>query len=300
MLPALHPCGATMNWSMYASWLAGPLLQTTLVVFMVRRNVHKVFPRFFSYILFQTLKSACLFVAYRYFGDSYFDVYWTGNAVSVLFTIAVMDEILRSLFKEYGGIQTAGTTIFRWSCGLLLLLAIIGALSGNEVGGDKVVAAVFAFDRSLRLMQVGLFLLLMLLCRLLRNCWRQQVFGIALGFGVYASVELMLVSFVMWNGSGHEATISLLKSAAYNVVTLVWIGYLSQQPHLVPRIEAVMNPNTLGLALATSAPMSHPDAGFMLRVEQAVDRVLSRSDWPRPVADGSRVVSRRPSPEERN
>ena len=285
---------------MYLNWLSGPLLQITLLIFMVRRQLHKVFPRFFSYILFQTLKSACLFVVYRYFHESYFDAYWTGSALSVIFTVAVMDEILRSLFKEYGGIQILGTTIFRWSCGLLLLLAIVGAFSSSEASADRLVAAVFDFDRSVRLMQVGLFLLLMLLCRLLRNCWRQQVFGIALGFGVFASVELILVSFVMWYGTGQAAMISLLKSTAYNAVTLVWIGYLKQQPHLVPKLEATANANVFGMALATSAAVMDPDAGFMLRVEQAVDRVLSRSDWPRPITDGTRIVGRKPNPEEGN
>jgi hypothetical protein len=289
-----------MNWLMYGSWLAGPLLQITLVVFMVRHKFHRAFPRFFFYILFQTLKSACLFFAYRYFPESYFDVYWTGNAVSVIFAVAVMDEILRCLFKEYGGIQRLGVTIFRWSCGLLLLLAIVAALSSGETGGDRVVASVFAFDRSMRLMQVGLFLLLMVLCRLLKNCWRQPVFGIALGFGVFASVELILVSAVMWLGDGHAATISLVKSAAYNAVTLLWIGYLKQQPELVPKVEPVTNAGTLGLAWAASGAVLDPDASFMLRVEQAVDRVLSRGDWPKPSTKRNRIVGRKPNPEEGN
>jgi hypothetical protein len=289
-----------MNWLMYVNWLAGPLLQITLLIFMVRRKYHSAFPRFFSYILFQTLKSACLFVTYRYFPGSYFEAYWTGNAVSVIFTVAVMDEILHSLFQEYGGIQSLGTTIFRWSCGLLLLFAILSALSGGEAGRDRIMAAVFSFDRSMRLMQVGLFLLLMLLCRVLRNCSRQQVFGIALGFGVFASVELILVSFVMWHGSSQAAMISLLKSTAYNAVTFVWIGYLKRQPEVVPKLAPATNANPLGMALATSTGVPDPDAGFMLRIEQAVDRVLSRSDWPRPTANGSRIVSRKPNPEEQN
>ena len=287
-----------MNSLTYVNWLAGPLLQITLLIFMVLRKVHKQFPRFFSYILFQTLKSACLFVAYRYFPDNYFDAYWTGNAVSVIFTVAVMDEILHSLFKEYGGIQILGTTIFRWSCGLLVLLAILGA-SSSDAAGDRLVAVVFAFDRSVRLMQVGLFLLLMFLCRSLKNCSRQQVFGIALGFGVFASVELILVSIVMWYGNGHASTISLLKSTAYNAVTLVWIGYLKQVPQLMPTLEA-KDASAFSLALATSPPVSDPDASFMLRVEQAVDRVLSRNNWPMPTADGSRIVGRKPHPEEGN
>ena len=289
-----------MKWLIDLNWIVGPLLQITLLIFMVRRRVHSVFPRFFSYILFQTLKSAGLFVVYRYFPENYFDAYWTGNALSVIFTVAVMDEILRSLFREYGGVQILGTTIFRWSCGLLILLAILGAWSSSEAGGDRILTAVLAFDRSVRLMQVGLFVCLMLLCRIFRNCWRQQIFGIALGFGIFASVELVLVSVVMWYGNGQAAMISLLKSTAYNAVTLVWIGYLQQHPHLVPRIEAVANANTLGMALSTTPAVSDPDAGLMWRVEQAVDRVLSRSEWPRPVAQGSRIVRRKPHPEEKN
>lgn len=289
-----------MNWLTYVSWLAGPLLQISLVIFMVRRHYNGEFPRFFSYIVFQILKSACLFVSYRFFPDSYFDAYWLGNALSVLFTVVVMDEILHHLLEQYGGAQTLGMTIFRWSCGLLLLLSIFGALSGSESGADRVVAAVFAFDRSMRLMQVGLFLLLMLLCRSLKHCWRQPTFGIALGFGVFASIQLILVSIVMRYGPGQEDIVSLVKSAAYNAVTLVWIGYLRQLPHLVPRVEPVISTGTLDMELATSADVPYRDASFMLRVEQAVDRVLSRSDWPRPAAEGSRIVSRKPTPEEGN
>jgi hypothetical protein len=292
--------GLMMNWLMNMNWVAGPLLQIILLIFMVRRKFHTVFPRFFSYILFQTLKSACLFVTHRYFLESYFDAYWTGNALSIIFAVAVMDEILHSLFKDYGGIQIVGTTIFRWSCGLLLILAVVTAFSSSEGGGDRIVATVLAFDRSVRLMQVGLFLVLMLLCRFLRNYSRQQVFGIALGFGVFASIELILVSIVMWYGNGQAAMISLLKSTAYNAVTLLWIGYLRRQPQLVPKLVADPNPNTFGMPLAASATVPDPDAGFMLRVEQAVDRVLARSDWPRPIAHGSRIVSRKPNPEEGN
>jgi len=224
----------------------------------------------------------------------------SGNALSVLFTVVVMDEILHHLLQQYGGAQTLGLTIFRWSCGLLLLLAILGAWSGSESGSDRVAATVFAFDRSMRLMEVGLFLLLMVLCRSLKHCWRQPTFGIALGFGVFASIELILVSLVMRYGNGQEAIVSLVKSTAYNAVTLVWIGYLRHQRHLVPRVEPVMSTAGPGFDLVTSTGVPHPDAGFMLRVEQAVDRVLSRSDWPRPAADGSRIVSRKPTPEERN
>ena len=114
---------------MYASWLAGPVLQITLLLFMIQRKLHGVFPRFFSYIVFQIVKSGILFVVYRYSHDNYFDAYWAGNAISVLLGVAVMDEILQHLLKQYGGIQKLASIIFRWACGLLLLLSIVNAFS---------------------------------------------------------------------------------------------------------------------------------------------------------------------------
>jgi hypothetical protein len=289
-----------MNWLTYLSWLAGPALQLTLLTFMVQRKLQGVFPRFFSYIVFQIVKSGFLFVTYRYFGDNYFDAYWTGNAISVLLAVTVMDEILHHLFKQYGGIQTLGSMIFRWSCGLLLVLAIVGALSSHEGSADRVVAAVLAFDRSVRLMECGLFFLLMLLCRVLKDCWRQQVFGIALGFGVFASIELILVNILMRYGDGPVVTVSLVKSVAYNAVTLLWIGYLRQQARAVPAARVAPGVNALTMAMATPMEIPNNESSFMFMVEQAVDRVLSRQAWPRPATRGTQIVGRRSEPEDNN
>jgi len=282
-----------MNWLMYLSWVAGPALEVVLLVCMVRRKLHPVFPRFFSYVIFQILKSAILFLTYRFYQEGYFDAYWTGNAISVILAVAVMDEILLHVFKEYGGAQNLGTIIFRWACGLLLLLAIVTAFTSQQGSADRVVAAVLTFDRSVRVMQCGLFCLLMILCRLLKNCWRQQVFGIALGFGVFASIELILVSVAMRYGGSVNLTVSLVKSAAYNAVTILWIGYLSQQAHSFPAVE--MAPR-LDVALAPAASTE----AFISMVERAVEDVISRNPWPRPSTNGPHIVGREPGPGESN
>jgi len=292
-----------MNPLSYVSWLAGPALQITLLIYLVRRGSHTAFPRFFYYIVFQLLKTLVLFITYRFFDESYFDIYWAGNALSVLLAVTVMDEVLHHLFRRYGGIQTLGSTIFRWSCALLLVLAIVTAISSQEGSADRVVAAVLAFERSVRLVQVGLFFLLMVLCRFLKNCWRQQVFGIALGFGIFASIELILVSTVIWHGNVPEETVSLVKSLAYNAVTLLWIGYLMQQRdyNAVPVLEPAPQLEGLRLVLASPAVQQQEnDESFIAMVEQAVDRVLSRSPWPRPTTQASQIVGRAPKPEESN
>ena len=287
-----------MNKIMYVSWILGPMLQITLLIFMIRRKQQVVFPRFFSYIVLQIVKSGILFLIYRYHQENYFDAYWSGNAISVLLAVTVMDEMLHNLLKQYGGIQSLASIIFRWACGLLLLLSIVNAFSSQQASADKVVSAVLAFDRSVRVMQCGLFFLLMILCRFLRNCWRQHVFGIALGFGVFASIELMLVSIVMHFGDGPVAILSLVKSAAYNGVTLLWIMYLRRQSE--PILEIDMAPQLSALNVSLVASTQAGDNGFLSMVEQAVDRVLSRGSWPRPSVKGSQIIGRQPEREERN
>jgi hypothetical protein len=294
MLLASGACQA-MNWIMYLSWVVGPVLEIALLACMVRRKLHAVFPRFFSYIAFQALSSGLLFLTYRYFDErSYFDAYWTGNAISVILAVAVMDEMLQHVFKEYGGAQNLGSVIFRWACGLLLVLAMVTAFTSQEGSADRVVAVVLTFDRSVRVMQCGLFCLLMILCRLLKNCWRQQVFGIALGFGVFASIELILVSVAMRYGDAAGVTISMLKSVAYNAVTILWIGYLAQQAHSIPAVE--MAPR-LDLVLADPAAST---GAFLSMVERAVEDVISRNPWPRPGTNGPHIVGREPGPGENN
>ena len=287
-----------MNGIIYVSWLVGPVLQITLLIFMIRRKLQVVFPRFFSYIVLQIVKSVILFLIYRYYPENYFDAYWSGNAISVLLAVTVMDEILHNLLKQYGGIQSLTSIIFRWACGLLLLLSIVNAFSSQQTSADRVVSAVLAFDRSVRVMQCGLFFLLMILCRFLRNCWRQQVFGIALGFGIFASIELMLVSIVMHFGDAPVAILSLVKSAAYNGVTLLWIVCLRRQSEPILEIDVAPQLSALNVSLVASTQAG--DNGFLSMVEQAVDRVLSRGSWPRPSAKGSQIIGRKPEREERN
>jgi hypothetical protein len=283
---------------MYVSWLVGPVLQLTVLFFMLRRKLHVVFPRFFSYIVFQIVKSGILFGIYRYHDENYFDAYWTGNAISVLLSVTVMDEILHHLLKQYGSIQKLTSLIFRWACGLLLLLSIVNALSSQQTGPDRVISAVLAFDRSVRVMQCGLFFLLMILCRLLRNCWRHHVFGIALGFGIFASIELMLVSVVMHFGEGGVAAVSLIKSAAYNAVTALWVMYLRRPSEGISVVDVDRQIDDLGVELVP--PIQLADDAFLSMVEQAVDRVLSRGSWPKPSARGSQIIGRQPEREERN
>ena len=287
-----------MNLLMYITWLLGPLLEAALLVVMVRRGAKSRFPRFFTYILFQVLKSIVLFIVYHFYQDNYFYAYWTGNALSVLLSITVLDEIWRSLFYGYEGIQSLGSILFRWACGVMILIAIVGVATFQQTGADRVVTAVLALDRNMRQMQCGVFFLVLLLCRSFKSFWRDRVFGIALGFGIFAVVELALVTILARFGEDHIASVSLIKSMTYTAVLLLWIGYLKRPEPVRERM-----PSQLGLwnSVLIAQPAGNSSQPFLTMVEEAVERVLSRTaPWPKAIAKGSSLVIRQPGAEDRN
>jgi hypothetical protein len=93
--------------------------------------------------------------------------------------------------------------------------------------------------------------------------------------------------------------VSLVKSVAYNSVTLLWIGYLRQEGETVPVLN-VGPVHRLNLALATPNAVAGNDESFIVWVEQAVERVLARHSWPASDAEGAQIVGRKPGPEESN
>jgi hypothetical protein len=74
--------------------------------------------------------------------------------------------------------------------------------------------------------------------------------------------------------------------------------YLRRQSEPVLELDVAQQLTALNVSLVASAQAG--DNGFLLMVEQAVDRVLSRGSWPRPSVKGSQITGRKPEREERN
>jgi hypothetical protein len=281
---------------MYLSWFFGPVLQTVLLILMLRRRSIFTFPLFFSYIALQAVKSVVLFSVYHYRSYDYFSAYWIGNGLSVLLALAVMDEVWRHLFQPFANVRRLGSLVFRWAAIVLILVAVIITFSTPELGSDRVSAAILNFDRSLRLMQCGLALLLILFSRQLRLSWKHPAVGIALGFGTFAAVEFLLVTSFTQSLTS-IATASLIKSVAFNAVTLLWVFYL-QKPY-----SASTPAFQVQVALGKTVPVGGAPAkssNVIALVEESVERILNRGNWPRPATHRSRVIGQKPSSEERN
>jgi prepilin signal peptidase PulO-like enzyme (type II secretory pathway) len=77
-----------------------------------------------------------------------------------------------------------------------------------------------------RIVEVGLFMFLFLFSSAFGLHWRENVFGIALGLGVFAAVDLINVTMRSQFGSGVAEVMNLVRMTAFNLSLLLWTVYL--------------------------------------------------------------------------
>jgi hypothetical protein len=207
-------------------WVAHPILESLLAVIMVWRKQLSKFPFFFVYLISQILNFLVLYPVNRFASHStFFDVYWTFAAISVAIGFKVIHEIFLDIFRPYHTLKDLGTVLFKWAALVMLLVALViaAASPSGQIPAD--VQAILISQRCVRVIQCGLTLFLLLFSQYLGVSWRQQSFGIALGFGGFASMELIGVALRSGGQISSDVYLALLNTAAYSFTLLVWIVY---------------------------------------------------------------------------
>jgi hypothetical protein len=261
-------------------WCAQPLFQSAVALAMWRRKLHKQFPVFFSYILAQIGIFALTFPLRS--ADNYewfFYAYWIGAAISALLSFRVIHEVFIDVFRPYHTLKDLGTVLFKWTGVVMLLVSVVVAFS-NSGNSDPLTQAITTLQRSVRMVQCGLILFLLLFSRFLGVSKRQHSFGIALGFGLFASVELILIAL---NSGGllAIANITLVNSATYDLAILVWLVYALVRSEVRDTASNHLQTQRWEQSLAdlhtaeTRGPMA-PDS-LIPMFEGMVERALSRS-----------------------
>jgi len=205
-------------------WCAQPVLQSAVAIIFWRRKLHKQFPVFFAYLLFQILIFAVTYPPRRMGNyEWFFWGYWLGAAGSAVLGFKVIHEVFIDIFRPYHTLQDLGTVLFKWAGVVMLMVSVVVAFS-NSSNQELLIQAVTTLDTSVRLVQSGLILFLLLFSRFLGVSRKQQSFGIALGFGLFASVEIVLLAL---SSGAHldPKFMAFVNTATYNLVILIWLAY---------------------------------------------------------------------------
>jgi len=236
-------------------WYIPTALLLALLCLLVRRGVYRMCPFFFAYVAFGVAADVTRFLA-RSRPSLYPWIYWMTEAGYDVFGILVMYEVLRAVLGNL--------TRMRWArlifpglvvAGFSLSLARAHALPSHF--GRGLAFNIMVGEIAVRFVQVFVFAGLVTLVPLLGLKWRQYPFGVATGFGLYATVALLTTTKFSDFGTRFTFLWDVTSLVAYSVAVLIWIWFFS-----VP--QKVQTP---------SSELSAPSPGVLKQYKDALRRM---------------------------
>jgi hypothetical protein len=205
------------------AFLPPVLLQLLLLHFLWRTRAFRKFPWFAAYNLFSILATTS-----RYFARNepilYFYLYWSTEACYSVLGLLALCEVIQSVFRNLHKTWWS-RSIFPGAVILTILLVTVHTFAAPPQVDNRTIAGIIIFELTVRLLQGLVFVVLTLLVALLGLRWRQQPFGIAGGFGVYATVSLIATTKISDFGTKFAVTWGWIQIVAYSVTVLIWLWY---------------------------------------------------------------------------
>jgi len=196
---------------------------------MFRKGLHREFPVFFTYLFFELLQFAFLYAISLHLltvaPSLYvkFDLY--GRIGSTILHFGILQELFEAPLKDNPSLRQTTRRFLWWVTAFIVALAfaMIAIQYSNSLGHRLLssYATILAFNVA----QCFLLGLMFLWHRYLGLSMASFVFGIALGMGWTASLELLILE---WKDSiviPNSRVPDFLQMGVYHCAVLIWLGF---------------------------------------------------------------------------
>lgn len=200
-------------------------LLIALLAILIRRRAYTFLPYFFAYTTFAVIADFARFLAHNY-RHPYYVTYWTTEAGYDVLGILVMYEATRGVL---GSLSQSWWARIAFPAILLagLGLSLARATTTPIQLGRRVAYYILVGEIAVRFVQVFVFSGLVTLVPLIGLRWRQYPFGVATGFGLYATVSLLLTTKFSDFGTRFIFLWGVTSLVAYSLAVLIWIWFFS-------------------------------------------------------------------------
>jgi hypothetical protein len=210
-------------------WVLTPMLESVLVVAMVRRRVFVRFPVFFAYVVADACFTAVMFVMDKLpsvSGPAWTRVYFPGLVILSALQFTVVWEVFDHIFRVHSFLNRFGKPLFRTALVAFFLAGITAAAFTRTHEAYPTMAILHLLQQTASILLVGLLGSLFIFSAFFGLSWRSFVFGIALGMGSDAAVNLAAAAIKEYFGLSGSIYLNLLTQGSSNLSVLIWVFYL--------------------------------------------------------------------------
>src|SRR5947209_7497481 len=216
-----------MHFLTYYFWIGSSVLLLTVIILMVLRRAHRHYPAFFTYCIFEVIRCVVLLLMYLVFKVSvhgYEIAVASTLAISTGLKFAVLYQIGESLLTSRARRAATLRPLLRWAVAVLLLAAVAASATQIRSGVQNVQNVFLSLELLWSVIICGMVLALFAVGP--REFWESYGTGIAVGFGIFAAVNLATSAFRADTGAGGNNTVNVIQMGAYHVCVAVWLIYL--------------------------------------------------------------------------
>jgi hypothetical protein len=220
-------------------WIGPHIVQAALALFVWRRGLHKIFPVFFAYLIFEAFEEFTLYamdLLPSVSARAWWLAFCAGLIVEGALKIGTLIEIFSRLLRSRPALALVGKRFIAIAAGALVLLAIAAAAYAPMDHPQYLwTYRAHILLQSFYIIEGGLALFLFIFVSHHKLTWDRTGFGIALGFGVLFC-EHMATWSIMATGAlpySRFPLLDFLNMATYHLCVLIWCYYL-----LVPQKKA--------------------------------------------------------------
>lgn len=176
-------------------WVVGFVATIILVATLVRRGLHRTFPIFTAYLVFQLATDPAMYWVHSQMPGLYFNFYFIVNVTDYLFQLCVLWEIGLNVI---GPVKRSLPRVIYWVLGGLLAMiaavtAIIAIYSTPHwlTNLDLLLAKL---NLGMSLLRMGVFVAIALSAQLLGIGWRNHVLQLATGLAFYSALSVVVTT----------------------------------------------------------------------------------------------------------
>jgi hypothetical protein len=213
----------------YLLWCATPAVMIAIAAYMLRRRLRREFPFFFNYVVFEIAAFAIEFPLRNW--ANYYYVYWVTTALSILVSVGVVVEIVEKIVGRKKAQLNSNVVLLCWCVFATMAVAAVWALaSGRGFGIDNITNIIYLVDRSVRVAACVVAVCMLLFGAAAGISKRNLAFGIAIGFGLFALVNMLVLIALSHSSFLTKRTLSRISSIAYLISMLIWLVYAAIAP----------------------------------------------------------------------
>src|SRR5262249_24740788 len=149
----------------------------------------------------------------------------------------VIYEVFKTLLRPYSALKRVAMVTFQLALVFLVALSCVVAYTQPTAEKHHLVAGVLVAEETTRVVEVGLLVFLFAFSTILGLHWRKYAFGIALGLGLFVSVELIGVTTRTRMGGAVGEIFGLARILAFTASLLIWIGYTLAPERVTSPVE---------------------------------------------------------------